>query len=151
MAPGGGQQLIAAFARTSPSDLAQVLDMPTRTREYLFALPRPTVGVDLADGMLRRAMIRDVEPALICADTFALPTRTGSFGLVFSSLGLQLMPTPKRAVEELSRVLRPGGSFAKSFRSESSRGSSLSSTFAERWRFRGSGSSSLNVGGLCCS
>jgi len=86
-----------------------VLDVPTGTGEYLPLLPQPCVGVDLAAGMLHEARARHKGATLIRADAFALPFAGGSFGCVFTSLGLHLMPRPREAVAEMARVLRPGG------------------------------------------
>jgi len=106
---GGGRDAIAAWARSIPSDMVPVLDVPTGTGEYLPVLPRPAVDADLAAGMLREAAARGTGALLVRADVFALPFPDASFGSVFTSLGLQLMPRPSEAVAEMARVLRPGG------------------------------------------
>lgn len=107
--PGGREALAAWAASTSPAGDAPVLDLPTGTGEYLAHLPAPVVGADLAEGMLRRAVSRAPDVPLVRADAFSLPFPDGSFGAVFSALGLQLMPRPRQAVAEMARVLRPGG------------------------------------------
>lgn len=106
---GGGRDAIAAWAASVPSQLVPVLDVPTGTGEYLSTLPPPAVGVDLAYGMLHEAADRDPHAVLVHGDAFALPFGDGSFGCVFSSLGLHLMPRPRQAATEMARVLRPGG------------------------------------------
>jgi len=106
---GGGRAAIAAWARSIAPDMVPVLDVPTGTGEYLPVLPRPAVGADLAAGMLREAAARGRGGLLVRADMFALPFPDGSFGSVFTSLGLQLVRQPREAVAEMARILRPGG------------------------------------------
>lgn len=105
----GGRDTVAAWAgRLADSDVP-VLDLPTGTGEYLGVLPSPVVGVDLAAGMLQRAHGRHPDRPLARADAFHLPFADATFGAVFSALGLHLFPRPAEAVDEMVRVLRPGG------------------------------------------
>lgn len=104
----GGRRAVAAWAEALPRG-TPVLDLPTGTGEYLPHLPASTVGVDLAEGMLRRASTRSPGTPLVRADMFELPFPDASVGAVFSALGLQLLPRPRDAVGEAARVLRPDG------------------------------------------
>jgi arsenite methyltransferase len=75
---------------------------------------RPTglvVGVDVSEPMLTRAATTAVgdNVAYVRADAEHPPFQDESFDAVFSSLALQLFQDPAAAIDELLRVLRPGG------------------------------------------
>ena len=109
---GGGRDVIAELAASVAcrgGEATPVLDVPTGTGEYLPFLPQRVVGADLAEGMLHEAANRVKGVPLVRADVFSLPFGDASFGTAFTSLGLQLLPKPRQAVAEMSRVLRPGG------------------------------------------
>lgn len=63
--------------------------------------------------MLERARARaecaDAAISLVAADAQALPFRDRSFDTVVVGLALCTIPSPPRALGELTRVLRPGG------------------------------------------
>ena len=63
--------------------------------------------------MLWRARLRaeraDATVLLVAADAQALPFRDRTFDTVVIGLGLCTIPSPRRALVELRRVLRPGG------------------------------------------
>ncbi|MGH9721516.1 MAG: class I SAM-dependent methyltransferase [Bryobacteraceae bacterium] len=61
-------------------------------------------GVDLSEGMLQHA-----RPLGVCADAEHLPFRDATFDIVASGLGLMYFPDPALALEEIRRVVRPGG------------------------------------------
>jgi ubiquinone/menaquinone biosynthesis C-methylase UbiE len=98
---------------------SRVLDVPCGGGVALRGL-RPTqdveyVAADLAPEMLERtrraAESRGVAHLVTTrqADVGALPFEDGEFDLVLSLTGLHCFPDPRRAVEEMARVLRPGG------------------------------------------
>lgn len=100
-------------------DGSRVLDVPCGGGVALRGL-RPSqrieyVAADLAPEMLertRQAALRRGVMHLVTtrqADVGALPFEDGSFDLVLSLTGLHCFPDPRRAVEEMARVLRPGG------------------------------------------
>jgi ubiquinone/menaquinone biosynthesis C-methylase UbiE len=70
-------------------------------------------GVDLSDGMLDGARRRAAElghpVTLRQADAHALPFADASFDTVVCTLGLCAIPDHEKAIEEMVRVLRPGG------------------------------------------
>jgi SAM-dependent methyltransferase len=98
---------------------AVVLDVPSGGGVALRGL-RPGQGItylaaDIAQAMLdrtmaaarRRGVADQVVPRL--ADVAALPLEDASVDLVVTFTGLHCFPSPRRAVAEIARVLRPGG------------------------------------------
>jgi SAM-dependent methyltransferase len=72
------------------------------------------VGVDLTPAMVNKAGaivheagIRNARFEI--ADALRLPFEANTFDLVLTRLALHHMPDPRRAVQEMARVLRPGG------------------------------------------
>lgn len=70
-------------------------------------------GVDLTDAALdatrRHFEVADVRGTFIPANAERLPFSTGSFDFVYSHGVLHHSPNPQRAIDEVHRVLRPGG------------------------------------------
>ena len=66
-------------------------------------------AIDLSAGMLARAAQANIASQYLQADAQQLPLADASVDNVFSSLMLQWCATPQRAVQELCRILRPGG------------------------------------------
>ena len=96
----------AALSSLSPSI---ALDVGTGSGRYLPLLAeagaRTIVGVDFSWAMLARNPYR----SLICADATSLPLREGVFDLVVASLTVGDVADLSRWVQEVRRVLRPGG------------------------------------------
>lgn len=67
------------------------------------------IGLDIAPGMLTTASAENPNQPLIQADFEALPLRTASIDVVFSSMALQWCSHPESFSTELERVLAPGG------------------------------------------
>jgi ubiquinone/menaquinone biosynthesis C-methylase UbiE len=67
------------------------------------------VGGDFAMAMLHRARRRDRALRLTCCDGGNLPVRTASLDAVTFHSVLYLLPEQARALQEVHRVLRPGG------------------------------------------
>jgi ubiquinone/menaquinone biosynthesis C-methylase UbiE/uncharacterized protein YbaR (Trm112 family) len=65
------------------------------------------VGVDISSEMLMRAAKKSDQ--LILGNSQELPLKCDSFDLVFSRSLLHHLPRPELAVEEMARVMRPGG------------------------------------------
>jgi ubiquinone/menaquinone biosynthesis C-methylase UbiE len=101
-----------------PAD-ARILDMGCGTGLAAAQLSRmfrgaaETVGIDLVPQLLAvaRAQFADLAPRLRFeeGDGFALRYPDGYFDLVVCRHVTQLVPQPERLLQELRRVLRPGG------------------------------------------
>ena len=98
---------------------ARVLDVPSGSGVALRGL-RPgqdvvVVAADISPTMLRRTRAaaarrgaaEQVSP--VVADVGVLPFADGAFDLVASFTGLHCFPDPRAAVDEMVRVLAPGG------------------------------------------
>ena len=70
------------------------------------------VGLDPGLGDLAEAGQRGVYRLRVCADSGAMPFRAGHFGSVVSNCVFEHIPDIDSTVAEISRVLRPGGTFA---------------------------------------
>jgi SAM-dependent methyltransferase len=72
------------------------------------------IGVDLSAGFLgyARAQLPDGRLELREGDAGALPVASGSADCVVSGLVLNFVPDPGRALAEMRRVSRPGGTIA---------------------------------------
>lgn len=113
----------AAEIGTLPAG-SRVLDVPTGSGVALRGLRRgqglDVVAADISATMLERAMATarrlgvadQVTPAV--TDVAAMPFADGSFDLVVSFTGLHCFPDPRRAIEEMVRVLAPGGAITGS-------------------------------------
>jgi ubiquinone/menaquinone biosynthesis C-methylase UbiE len=76
---------------------------------------RRAVGVDISPGMLARLQSVRPRPHLALADLRGLPFATDTFARVLSVHVFHLIPEWKRALAELWRVTRPGGSLFLGF------------------------------------
>jgi len=101
------------------ADGAPILDMPVGTGHFTMKFAGEhrglVVGVDIAHGMVVQTMQAVAETGItnivaVRGDAHALPFRTGSFGAIMCSNGLQVIPGLEATLAELHRVLRPGGS-----------------------------------------
>ncbi len=104
-------------------DDSTVLDVPCGqgnvTEAITQALPRGrVVALDLSNTMLRLARTRldraGLLPraVLVRANALQLPLEDASIDAISACAGLHLFPDPDRAIEEMRRVLRPGGRLA---------------------------------------
>ncbi len=117
---GWRKRLVRAVGQYSPSN---VLDLATGSGDVAFALSRglrpgtPIVGMDFCQPMLDQAVAK--MPALTGeaqahvrfqqGDGLALPLADASFDAVTISFGLRNMADRHRSLQEMHRVLRPGG------------------------------------------
>ena len=69
------------------------------------------VATDYSDGMIAEAKKGECPDNLTfeVADATSLPYEDDSFDVVLISNALHVMPEPEKALEEIDRVLRPGG------------------------------------------
>lgn len=69
------------------------------------------VATDYSEGMIARAQKGDhpANLAFAVADATALPYGDNSFDVVLIANALHVMPEPEKALAEIDRVLRPGG------------------------------------------
>ena len=67
------------------------------------------VGVDISEEMVRRALREDPSGIYGMADAQELPFKYGSFDAVIMFNAIDRIPNPRRALCEISRVVRPGG------------------------------------------
>ena len=70
------------------------------------------VGIDLSRPMLRRATATHPGPAYLLGSAARLPFPDAAFDAVACYGALYLIPEPLTVVDELARVLRPGGRIA---------------------------------------
>lgn len=96
-----------------------ILDMPVGTAYFTSAIARGhpgiVVGADIAEGMVREAAEtargnRLDNLMVVRADAHALPFASSTFAAVMCTNGLQVIPGLQPTIDELARVLAPGGS-----------------------------------------
>ncbi|MEO6873668.1 MAG: class I SAM-dependent methyltransferase [Opitutaceae bacterium] len=112
--------LVKTVRRQAPAD---VLDLATGSGDVAFALSRGLaggpriVGIDFCQPMLdeanlkRAALPAELQPSLVFqqGDGLALPLPDASFDAVTISFGLRNMADRHRCLQEMRRILRPGG------------------------------------------
>ena len=116
---GFARRVADATLSGTPGSPALLLDVPCGGGTLLPRLrDQGFLGVviesDLGAAMLRRAAglrdrLADGATVLLRADAQDLPLRAGAVDAAVSLNGLHCMPDPRRFVEELARVVRPGG------------------------------------------
>lgn len=69
------------------------------------------VACDLSHQMLVRARnrVRDERPSFVAADMMQLPFADGTFDCITCGWVIEHLPDPRPGLQEMSRVLRPGG------------------------------------------
>jgi demethylmenaquinone methyltransferase/2-methoxy-6-polyprenyl-1,4-benzoquinol methylase len=107
---------LASLAAVKPGEHA--LDLASGTGDIAFAIAArgaKTTGLDITHRMLQLAERRQAGSAqsarveFITGDMTSLPFRSESFDLVTTGYGLRNVPDLDRAIDEIARVLRPGG------------------------------------------
>jgi demethylmenaquinone methyltransferase/2-methoxy-6-polyprenyl-1,4-benzoquinol methylase len=107
-------------AMAAPTDRTRALDLATGTGDLAFALAArgaSVVGLDITTRMIelardkrkQAAAARSRGPELLVGDMLALPFANASFDLVTTGYGLRNVPNLTRAIDEIHRVLKPGG------------------------------------------
>ncbi len=109
--------LVRALARQAAP--TQILDVATGTGDVALALRRAypgahITGVDVSAQMLALAAVKlaGTGVELVTGDGLALPFASGAFDAACVAFGLRNMPDRGRALAEMARVVRPGGTVA---------------------------------------
>jgi demethylmenaquinone methyltransferase/2-methoxy-6-polyprenyl-1,4-benzoquinol methylase len=95
----------------APRPGARALDLATGTGDIAFALAARgarVVGLDITLRMIQLARAKGAGSFLV-GDMLALPFPSGSFDIVTTGYGLRNVPNLAVAIEEIGRVLSPGG------------------------------------------
>jgi demethylmenaquinone methyltransferase / 2-methoxy-6-polyprenyl-1,4-benzoquinol methylase len=92
---------------------ARVLDLCAGTLDVAAEVRRQrpaarVVGADFARAMLSRGHAKTGLPTAQ-ADALALPFATGVFDAITVAFGVRNLDSPERCLEEIARVLKPGG------------------------------------------
>jgi len=99
-------------------DLANVqrrdraLDLACGTGDIAFAVAAKgarTIGLDITHRMLQLARAKSRDVAFLAGDMTSLPFVAASFDLVTTGYGLRNVPDLDAAIDEIARVLTPGG------------------------------------------
>jgi demethylmenaquinone methyltransferase / 2-methoxy-6-polyprenyl-1,4-benzoquinol methylase len=96
----------------SPRPGARALDLATGTGDIasgLAARGARVVGIDITHRMIELARAKGVVANLVQADMLALPFSASSFDIVTTGYGLRNVPDLSGAIDEIGRVLAPGG------------------------------------------
>lgn len=101
-------------AKAALPENAVALDLACGTGDFskllLERLPHATpVAADITERMLQLARAAGLKDA-VCSDAAALPFAANSFDCVFIGYGLRNFPDLKKAIREIQRVTKPGGS-----------------------------------------
>jgi len=105
------------IALAAPAPGARALDLATGTGDIAFALAARgarVVGLDITQRMIELAKDKgDGAPpervSFLVGDMLALPFPAGSFDIVTTGYGLRNVPGLTAAIDEIGRVLTPGG------------------------------------------
>jgi demethylmenaquinone methyltransferase/2-methoxy-6-polyprenyl-1,4-benzoquinol methylase len=107
------QKLVALAA---PRAGVRALDLATGTGDIAIALSNRSaavVGLDVAPRMIELARVKaggsPGTPVFVVGDMVTLPFATASFDLVTTGYGLRNVPDLVAALDEMLRVLKPGG------------------------------------------
>ena len=90
----------------------RVLDLACGTGDILFlaaAKARVAVGLDLTFRMLQLAKAKRASATLVTGDMLSLPFPSGHVSVVTTGYGLRNVPDLAQAIDEIARVLAPGG------------------------------------------
>ena len=103
---------LVAMARIEPGQRA--LDLAAGTGDIAFAVASHgarTIGLDITHRMLQLAHNKSTAATFITGDMTTLPFQARSFDLVTTGYGLRNVPDLIAAIDEIARVLKPGGRF----------------------------------------
>jgi demethylmenaquinone methyltransferase/2-methoxy-6-polyprenyl-1,4-benzoquinol methylase len=102
------------IALAAPRPGARALDLATGTGDIAFALAARgarVTGLDITLRMIELARVKEdgVAPHFLVGDMLALPFPAASFDIVTTGYGLRNVPNLTAAIDEIQRVLAPGG------------------------------------------
>ena len=101
---------LVALAGLRPQD--RVLDLAAGTGDIAFAAlahTRHVVGLDVTHRMMQLAAARDSRVPFVTGDMLALPFGAAQFDVVTTGYGLRNVPDLDQSIDEIHRVLAPGG------------------------------------------
>ena len=104
------KKTLVRMAQVQPGERA--LDLACGTGDIAFAIAAQgarVVGLDITQRMLELASRKSSVARFLTGDMANLPIRSESIDLVTTGYGLRNVPDLTGAVDEISRVLRPGG------------------------------------------
>ena len=93
-------------------DGEHALDLATGTGDIALAIAArgaKTIGLDITHRMLQLASAKPGAATFITGDMISLPFAPRSFDLVTTGYGLRNVPDLNTAIDEIARVLKPGG------------------------------------------
>ena len=104
-------ELLLKFLEPLPGE--HILDVGCGTGIFtddVLKVGAQVTGIDLSTAMLSRAVARGNTSFFgLCADMCALPFADNSFDRVFSMTAIEFVADGAKAIEELNRVVKPGG------------------------------------------
>lgn len=115
---GGGEDLARLMALVAPAKRDRALDIATGAGHTAVALAR--AGADVTASDLTPRMLTETAESFsanqlsgkfVLADALALPLRESSFDIVTARMAPHHFPNPAAFLEQVARVLRPGGRF----------------------------------------
>ena len=99
------------FQRTGLESAGRVLEVGCGTGAVLSGIRTGALhGLDLRPASLMEARVHAPAASLTCADALSLPYPDASFDITFCHFLLLWVREPRRALLEMRRVTRPGGS-----------------------------------------
>ena len=101
---------LVAMADVRPGERA--LDLAAGTGDIAFAVAARganTIGLDITHRMLQLAAAKSSAASFVTGDMVNLPFPAASFDLVTTGYGLRNVPDLGAAIDEIARVLKPGG------------------------------------------
>ncbi len=105
-----------AFNLLQPQNGLKILDVGCGTGNFSIKLARMgciVTGVDISDGMLQiarnKASAENLTAKFLTMDICSLEIEDESFDAVISMAALEFIEKPLKAIDEMFRVLKPGG------------------------------------------
>lgn len=103
---------MATVRAIGPKPGMRVLDVAAGTGTSAAAIARTgaeVVALDFSKGMVEQGRVRHPEIEFVVGDAEQLPFGDDEFDVVTISFGLRNVQHPQRALDEMFRVLKPGG------------------------------------------